>query len=97
MGAVLAGEMNPRPYALKVDEPLAAGWRVGADGRLYVIVLNFSDRPVEGRRIEIAGGAARGRAKMAWESREVEVAGGAITDNFGPYEVKVYDILVTTE
>jgi hypothetical protein len=96
MGAVLAGEMNPRPYALKVDEPLEAGWRVGADGRLYVIALNFSDKPVERRRIEIhGGGAAAGRARVAGESREVEVAGGAITDDFGAYEVKIYDIPVT--
>jgi hypothetical protein len=63
---------------------------------LYVIALNFSDKPVERRRIEIhGGGAAAGRARVAGESREVEVVGGAITDDFGAYEVKIYDIPVT--
>ena len=95
LGAVLAGEMNPKPYALKVDEPLEAGWRVGADGRLYVIALNFSDHAAGGRRIEIHGGGTPGRAKVEWESREIELTGGAITDDFAPYEVRIYDILVT--
>jgi hypothetical protein len=60
---------------------------------LHVIALNFSDDTVGGRRIEVGG--TTGRAKLAWESREVELVGGAITDSFGPYDVKVYDILVT--
>jgi hypothetical protein len=95
MGAVLAGAMNPGPYALKVDEPLEAGWRVTADGRLHVIALNFSDKPVGARRIRIEGGPVVPRAKVTWESREVGLSGGAITEGFAPYEVKVYDIPVT--
>jgi hypothetical protein len=95
LGAVLAREMNPKPYVLKVDEPLEAGWRVGTDGRLYVIVLNFSDKPVDGRRIRIDGGPVGRLAKVTWESREVELSGGAITEGFAPYEVRIYDILVT--
>jgi hypothetical protein len=27
---------------------------------------------------------------VAWESREIDLNGGAITDNFGPYEVRIY-------
>jgi hypothetical protein len=92
LGTILAGGMNPKPYALKVDEPLEAGWRVGTDGRLYVLVLNFSDKPAGGRRIEIRGAAVESRAKVAWESREVELTGGAITDGFAPFAVRIYSL-----
>jgi hypothetical protein len=92
LGAVLASEVNPRPFDVKVEKPLEAGWRAAGDGRLYVIVLNFSEGAVEGRRVEVRGVAAGGRARVVGESREVGDGGGVITDDFGPYAVRIYDV-----
>jgi hypothetical protein len=95
MGTVLASAANPGPYAVKVEKPLEAGWRVAAaDGRLYVIALNFSDAPVAKARVEVGGvGGGAIRARVPWESREIPLTGGALTDDFGPYEVKAYEIV----
>jgi len=96
MGVVLASEMNPRAFSVKADKPLEVGWRVAADGRLYVIVLNFSDAPVAKARVEVGGvGGGANRAHVTWESREIPLAGGALTDDFGPYEVRVYEIVTS--
>jgi hypothetical protein len=94
MGAVLASEMNPKPFAVKADKPLEVGWRAAADGRLYVIALNFSDARVAKAWVEIGGvGGGANRARVTWESREIPLAGGVLTDDFGAYEVKGYEIV----
>jgi hypothetical protein len=94
MGTVLASEMNPRLFEVKVAKPLEAGWRAAADGRLYVIALNFSDAPVAKAQVDVGGLKQDAiRARVTWESREIPLAGGALTDDFGPYEVKAYEIV----
>jgi hypothetical protein len=91
LGAVLAGEMNPGACRVTAGRPLEVGWRVSAGGgRLYVIALNFSNDKAWGQSIRVGG--ASGRAKVTWESRETELVGGTITDNFEPYEVRLYEI-----
>ena len=86
--------MNPRPFSAKGDKPLEVGWRVAADGRLVVIVLNFSDAPVAGARVEVGGvGGGAIRARATWESREIPLSGRVLTDDFEPYGVKVYGIV----
>jgi hypothetical protein len=94
MGAVLASEANPQALSVKCEKPLEVGWRAAADGRSYVIALNFSDAPVVQKRIELGGvGAAATAARVTWESREIAVRGGVLTDDFGPYEAKSYEIV----
>jgi hypothetical protein len=94
MGAMLASEMNPRAFSVKCAKPLEVGWRAAADGQLVVIVLNFSDAPVAGARVEVGGvdgGAIR--ARVTWESREIPLSGRVLTDGFEPYGVKAYEIV----
>jgi hypothetical protein len=91
MGDVLAGEVNPKAYAVKGEPPLEAGWRAAGDGRLFVIVLNFSDDNANGKRVEV-GGIGAVKASVVGEDRDVAISGGAFTDNFGPYGVRIYQL-----
>lgn len=89
LGEVLAGEMNPAMKGAKprAEGPLEIGWR-GAGGKMYLIVLNFSDDLLREGKISL--GREVGSVKSLWEGREVEVKGGEIVGDFLPYEVRVY-------
>ena len=94
LGEVLASDMNPGPFAVTAEKPLEVGWRVRA-GRLYVIALNFADEAAPRRRISLGGAGVGTSCEVVGESREVAVVGGAIVEDFGPYEVRVYEVAVT--
>jgi len=91
LGAVLSSEMNPHVASAKPQAaaPMEIGWRISG-GRLYLIALNFSDDFVKGQHIKL--GVEMGSVKSLWETRMPEVKSGEITDDFGPYEVRVYDV-----
>jgi hypothetical protein len=89
---VLAGEMNPKSIGASADAPLEVGWRVHGESA-YVIVLNFSDDAVKGRGITITGTGALS-ARVFGEERQIELVGRKITDDFGPYGVRVYKMTV---
>jgi hypothetical protein len=89
LGAALASAMNPKEVEVKAAKPMEVGWRVHG-GKVYVIALNFSDDTAKGQVISIGG--ASGPAKMLWEDRSVELKEGMLTESFGPYEVRVYEL-----
>jgi hypothetical protein len=93
MGTVLASGMDPREFTVVTGKSLQVGWRVSGD-MLYVIALNFSDAAVKGMQVQVSGpGLATAKtARATWASRDVALHGGLLTDDFGPYEVKVYEI-----
>lgn len=58
-------------------------------GKLYLITINISTKPVENVQMTI-GGALAGRADVKFENRSVPVLNGVITDSFKPNERHVY-------
>jgi len=89
----LVTPMNPKEYGVGAAAPLEVGWRV-AGGRFYVLALNFSDGAIPAQPIKLTGVGGSG-AKAVWDGRTTEIKSGTITDNFGPYEVKVYEFAAT--
>jgi hypothetical protein len=89
---VLAGEMNPKGVGVAVERPLETGWRV-VGGEVYVIVLNFSDEAVAKRAIKLSG-VEGARAVVYGDEKSIDASGGTITDDFGPYGVKVYRVRI---
>jgi hypothetical protein len=55
-----------------------------------VIALNFSDDTAKDQSITV--GHANGTAKVLGEDRSVALKDGALSDNFGPYEVRIYEL-----
>jgi hypothetical protein len=87
---VLVGEHNPAMNGVKpqADAPIEVAWRV-IEGNLYVIALNFSDDAARGRVIRV-GDSAAATVQSLWDRRTIQVRRGAITDDFEPYEAKVF-------
>ena len=86
---ILSSEVNPAGQAVSASSPMEVGWRVSG-GRLYVIALNFSDDVAKSRSIKV--GSKGTLAKSLWEKRTTEIKGGEITDDYGPYEARIYEI-----
>jgi hypothetical protein len=90
LSEVLVGEHNPAMDGVKpqADAPIEIAWRV-REGRLYVIALNFSDNATSGSVIRL-GNSAAATVQSLWDQRTIPLKGGAITDDFEPYEAKVF-------
>jgi hypothetical protein len=91
LGEVLSSEMNPLIGGVKPQAatPMEIGWRVHG-GKLYLIALNFSDDQAKAQPIKTSLDATL--AVSSWDKRTIDLPRGAITDDFAPYEVRLYEI-----
>ena len=88
---VLQGTINPPSLGATAPSPLQVAWRSSA-GHSYFFVLNLSPRAVNHQTIALRGIGSATSATVYGENRAVKISGNAITDNFGPYAVHIYQI-----
>ena len=90
IASVLASPMNPtvtqKPHA---QSPIEIGWRIH-ENNLYIIALNFSDDIAKGQTIHL--GVQPTHVKSLWEAHSPDVKNQEITDDFQPYQVRIYQI-----
>lgn len=87
---ILASPMNPhldqKPHA---NSPIEIGWRI-SENTLYIIALNFSDDIAKAQAIHL--GVHPTQVKSLWETQSPDVKNQEITDDFQPYQVRIYQI-----
>ena len=91
LGSALQGTINPIGMAATVSSPLEVSWRK-YNGHQYILVLNFSYNPMNGQTIALTGTGSATQALVCGESRDVPISNGAITDDFGPHAIHIYQI-----
>ena len=91
LAGVLQGTIDPRSLGATAPSPLQVAWRSSA-GHSYFFVLNLSPKAVGHQTIALRGIGSATSATVYGENRTVKISGNAITDDFGPYAVHIYQV-----
>jgi hypothetical protein len=90
LAAILASPMNPHiDQKPRANSPIEIGWRI-SENKLYIIALNFSDDLARAQIIHL--GVQPTQAKSLWETQSPDLKNQEITDDFQPYQVRIYQL-----
>lgn len=94
LAPVLQGEVNPAGLSARAPSPIAAGWRK-AEGEALFILVNTSEQPVRGARIELTGTSPNTDARSAAGAQITKLQQNTAVLDFEPHGVHV--LLVKTD